>query len=65
MFGQRLSNPHILAFFGANKQDEIVTGGVVGVKEVRDYAQEAEASREEDKLIFLAQLLENVLLKFL
>jgi hypothetical protein len=35
------------------------------MEEVRDYAQQAEAPREEDQLIFLAQLGEYVLLEFL
>jgi len=35
------------------------------VQEVGDYAEEAEASREEDELIFGAQLVEDVLLEFL
>jgi hypothetical protein len=35
------------------------------VEEVRDYAQQAEAPRQEDEFIFLAQLVEDVLLEFL
>jgi hypothetical protein len=65
MFGQRLANPHILAILGANKQDEVVASGIVGVKEVCDYAQKAEAAREQDELILFAQLCEDVLLEFL
>jgi hypothetical protein len=65
MLGQRFANPHIFAIVGANEQYEVVSGGIVGMEEVRDYAQKAEAPREEDQLIFLAQLIEYVLLEFL
>lgn len=54
MLCQRLANPHILAIVGSDEQDEVVSGGIVRVEEVRDYAQQAEAAREDDKLIFLA-----------
>jgi hypothetical protein len=62
---QRLADPDIFAVVGAEEQYEIVSGGVVRVEEVRDYAQQAEAARQEDELIFLAQLVEDVLLEFL
>jgi hypothetical protein len=65
VFSQRLADPHILAILGANEQYEVVARGIVGVQEVRDYAQQAEAARQEDELIFLAQLVEDVLLEFL
>ena len=65
MLGQRLANPHILALVCSDEQDEVVTSGIVRVQEVRDYAQQAEAAREDNQLIFLAQLLEDVLLEFL
>lgn len=54
MLSERLANPHILALICTHKQDEVVAGGIVGMKEVRDYAQQAEASREKDKLILFA-----------
>jgi len=38
MPSQRFSNPAILAFVGADEDDEIVPGRVVGVQEVCDYA---------------------------
>jgi hypothetical protein len=65
MFGQRLANPHILAILGADKQNEVVSGRIVGVKEICDYAQEAEAARKQDELILFAQLCEDVLLELL
>jgi hypothetical protein len=65
MLRQCLANPHILAVVGSDEQYEVVSGGVVRVEEVRDYAQQAEAAREDDELIFLAQLFEDVLLEFL
>jgi hypothetical protein len=65
MLGQRLANPHILAVVRTDEQYEVVAGGIVGMEEVRDYAQKAKAPREEDELIFLAQLVEDVLLEFL
>ena len=54
MLSQRLADPHILAFVCANEQDEVIASGVVGVQEVRDYAQQAEAARKEDELILFA-----------
>jgi hypothetical protein len=65
MLGQRLANPHILAVVGADEQYEVVSGSIVGVEEIRYYAQEAEAARKEDELILLAQFVEDVLLKLL
>lgn len=65
MLRERLANPHILALVCADEQDEVVSGGIVGVEQVRDYAQKAEAAREEDQLILFAQLFEDLLLEFL
>jgi hypothetical protein len=65
MLGQRLANPDILAVFGANEQYEVVSNGIVRVEQIRDYAQQAEAPRQEDEFIFFAQLSEDVLLEFL
>jgi hypothetical protein len=65
VLGQRLANPDILAIVCADEQYEIVSCGIVRVEEVRDYAQETEAPRKEDELIFLAKLFEDVLLEFL
>jgi hypothetical protein len=65
VLSQRLTNPYILAIVRANEQYKVVSGGIVRVEEVRDYAQEAEAPRQEDELIFFAKLFEDVLLKFL
>jgi hypothetical protein len=65
MLSHGLANPHILAIVGPNEQHKIISGGIVRVKEVRDYAQEAEAARKEDELIFLTQFVEDVLLEFL
>jgi hypothetical protein len=65
VLSQRLTNPYILAIVCADEQYKVVSGGIVRVEEVRDYAQEAEAPRQEDELIFFAKLFEDVLLKFL
>lgn len=54
MLSERFADPHILAFVRADKEDEIVSGSIVGVKEVRDYAQQAEAARKKDELILFA-----------
>jgi hypothetical protein len=35
------------------------------VEEVRDYAQETEAPRQEDELVILAKLFEDILLELL
>ena len=65
MLGKRFANPHVFAIVSANEQYEVVPSSIVGMEEVRDYAQKAEAARKEDKLIFLAQLVEDVLLELL
>jgi hypothetical protein len=31
MLGQRFANPHIFAIVSANEQDEVVSGGIVGM----------------------------------
>jgi hypothetical protein len=31
MLSKCLTNPHILSFIGANEQNEVVPGGIVGV----------------------------------
>ena len=54
MLSERFANPYILAFVCADKDDEVVARGIVGVEEVRDYAQQAEAARQEDELILFA-----------
>jgi hypothetical protein len=41
MLCERLANPHILALVRADKQNEVISGGIVGVEEIRDYAQKA------------------------
>jgi hypothetical protein len=65
MLSQRLANPDILAVLGTNEQYKVVSSGIVRVEQIRDYAQQAEASRQEDEFIFIAQLSEDVLLEFL
>jgi hypothetical protein len=65
VLGERLANPDILAVVCADKQDQVVPGSVVRMKEVCDDAQKAEASCEQNQLIFVAQLSEDVLLEFL
>jgi hypothetical protein len=62
---ERLANPHILALVCTDEKDEVISGGIVGVEEVCDYAQKAEAAREEDQLILFAQFFEDLLLEFL
>jgi hypothetical protein len=62
---ERLTNPHILSLVCADEQNEVVPGGIIGVEDIRDYAQKAEAAREEDQLILFAQLFEDLLLEFL
>jgi|TARA_R110002003_G_scaffold9_14_gene479 hypothetical protein len=65
VLSQRFADPYIFAVVGADEQYKVVPGGIVGVKEICDYAQQAEAPRKEDKLILVAQLIEDVLLEFL
>ena len=65
MLCERLANPHVLALICADKQYKVVSGGIVGVEKICDYAQKAEAACEEDQLIVFAQLFEDLLLEFL
>jgi hypothetical protein len=65
MFGERLSNPAILAFVCAKKDDEVVARCIVRVKEVRHDAQKADASCDDEKLIFAPELVEDLLLVLL
>ena len=65
MLGQGLADPDILAIVGPHEEYKVVPDGIVRVEEVRDYAQKAEAAREEDELIFLTQFVEDVLLELL
>jgi hypothetical protein len=54
MLSERFADPHILTFVRAHEDDKVVARGIVGVEEVRDYAQQAEAARKEDELILFA-----------
>ena len=65
VFCQGFSNPSILSIVCADDDYQIVSGGIVRVEKVRDYAQEAEAARKEDELIFLAEFFEYFLLELL
>jgi hypothetical protein len=62
---ERFADPYVLTLVCANKQYEVVSSSIVGVEEVRDYAQKAEATRKKDELILIAQLFEDLLLELL
>lgn len=65
MLSQSLANPDIFTIVRANQQYQIIPSSVVSVKEVRDDAQEAQPTRDDDEFIFLSQFLEYILLEFL
>ena len=65
MLSERFTNPYILTFVCTDKQNEVIPGGIIGVEEIRDYAQQAETTRNKNKFILFAQLFEDVLLEFL
>jgi hypothetical protein len=65
MFREALSNPAIFALVCAEDDNQIVTSSVVGVQEIRDYAQEADTASKDDELVFFAEFFEDVLLEVL
>jgi hypothetical protein len=65
MFSQCLSNPAIFSLIGSDYDNQIITGRIVGVEEIVDKAHQPEAAGDDDKFIFSAKLLEQVLLVFL
>ena len=54
MLSERFADPHILAFVRAHEDDKIVARGIVGMEEVCDYAQQAEAALKEAEPILFA-----------
>ena len=62
---QRFSNPAIFPFICSNDNYEIASGGIVGMKEVCYYTNEAESSCENEQFILFSKLAEDVLLEFL
>lgn len=64
MFRECLPKPAIFTVFRSNEQDQIVTSSVVGVEEIGDDAQQTEAAREDEKRIFVPELMEYALLEF-
>ncbi|KAI6775463.1 hypothetical protein HG530_002221 [Fusarium avenaceum] len=65
MFSQCLSNPAVFSLISSDDNNQIITGRIVGVEEIVDKAHQPEATGDNDKLIFSAKLLEQVLLIFL
>jgi hypothetical protein len=65
MFGQRLTDPSIFPIFSSDDYDEVISGSVVAVEEIRNEAHEAEALRDNDEFIFDTELLKEVLLVLL
>lgn len=57
MFGERLANPGVLPIVGTDNDDQIVPCRIVRMEEVGDEADEGEASRQYDELIFFSELL--------
>ncbi len=65
MLGQSFTDPSILPFVCSNHQYKIISGGIVGMEKICHKPEEAKAASEDDKLIFLSELLEKFLLVFL
>ena len=65
MLSEGFSDPAILALAGAEDDNEVVAGSIVGVKEVCDYFEKTETARKDDEFVFIAELGEEGLLEFL
>lgn len=65
MTRQTLSDPFVLSIICSYHQDEIISGGIIKMKQVCDQAQKPEASSKDDQLILRAQFGEDVLLVLL
>ena len=65
MLSQSFSDPSILSVVCSDYHNQVVPGSIVRVEEVGDNAQEAETTRHDNELIFVAELSEYVLLEFL
>jgi hypothetical protein len=65
MLGQKLPNPGIFAIRRANYDDEIIARDVVSVEKVGGNLEEAEAFRYDEKGVFAAEVMEDILLKSL
>ena len=65
MLSQCFSDPTIFSHVGTDHNKQVISCRIVGVEEVVDQAHQAKAAGDNDKLIFGAKLLEQVLLIFL
>jgi len=65
MLRKRFSNPAIFPFICSNDDYEIASGGIVGMKEVCYYTNEAKTSCENEQFILFSKLAKDVLLEFL
>jgi hypothetical protein len=63
--GHTFANPFILSIIGTHYYNQIVARCIKGVKEIRHDPQKPETSGENDELIFVAELVEQILLIFL
>lgn len=59
------ANPFILSIISTNYYNQIVTCCIKCMKEIGHDSQEPQAPGENDELIFIAKLVEQVLLIFL
>ena len=62
MFGEGLTDPCVFPVFCTDDDDQVVPCGIVGVGEIGDEADEAQAAGQDDELIILSELLEELLL---
>jgi hypothetical protein len=65
MLCERFANPIIFAVFSADEDDETISGSVVGVEKVCDDFEETETAGKDDKEIFGAEEVVQVLLELL
>jgi hypothetical protein len=56
------TNPLVFPIIRAYDQDQVVTCGIVGMQQICYQAQETQAPRKNDKLIFGSELVKKVLL---
>lgn len=64
MFREGFSDPVIFAVVGADEDDEVLAGGIIGVEEVGDEAEEGESAGENQERVRGAEGVESFLLEF-
>lgn len=65
MLRECFTNPIIFAVVGADQDNKVVSGSIVGVKEVGDHFEETEAPGEDDEEVFGPEEVVEILLVLL